>query len=248
MKLKKIASLALAGVMAVSMLAGCATNKPEEKPGEGEGTVTATGYSAKLEDAMDLTDDQAKYISFKDNTADQAALEKAVAGLSTISVKNVASGFQVATPVSVKSIYGEQKVTGNDLVAMLGDLATDLDVVDGWSLDLGCVVLKDLAESDTNGKDQRGAALFVVNGGVDTETALKTVANVLNDNTKGANISDLVKDHTITSTANDQATVTYNYNYVMSASVVTRALQDNYVGANNTATFILVTTTRTVSQ
>ena len=47
MKLKKIASLMLAGVMAVSMLAGCNTTSNGGNnggEGEGEGTTT-TGYS-----------------------------------------------------------------------------------------------------------------------------------------------------------------------------------------------------------
>ena len=246
MKLKKIASLALAGVMAVSMLAGCATDKkPGTGEGEGEGTVTTTGYSAKLEDAMDLTDDQAKYISFKDNTADQAALEKAVAGLSTDSVYNVAKRFNVATPIVAGTAqYGEDAVSADDLKAMLEDLPDALGTVDGWNADLGAVTMFNAAEKYTNNSELRGAALFVVNGGVDTETALKAVANKLTTNKNNGSISNMVSDHTVTST---NGNITYEYNYVMSASVVTRAQQDNFTGVNNSATFILVTTTRTLA-
>ena len=241
MKLKKIAALALAGVMAVSMLAGCGTDK---KPGtgEGEGTVTATGYSAKLEDAMDLTDDQAKYISFKDNAADQAALQKAVAGLSTDSVYNVAKGFQIAAAISEGNQYGETQVKGKDLLNMLEELPTALKTVDGWNIDLGSVTMFNAEKNFTNDKDIRGAALFAVNGGVDTETALKTVANVMKTKIE----SNMKSEYTVTDS--NGAKVTYSYDYVMSASVVTRALQDNFAGANNAATFILVTTTRTVNK
>ena len=44
MKLKKIASLALAGIMAVSMLAGCSTTnpKPNPNPGDDEPHLLAT--------------------------------------------------------------------------------------------------------------------------------------------------------------------------------------------------------------
>ena len=54
MKLKKIASLALAGVMAVSMLAGCATtsNNGDGGEGEGEGQVSTSNSSSILHDAM----------------------------------------------------------------------------------------------------------------------------------------------------------------------------------------------------
>ena len=50
MKLKKIASLALAGVMAVSMLAGCSTTSvnPEPNPNPGNDEPTVSGYSQML--------------------------------------------------------------------------------------------------------------------------------------------------------------------------------------------------------
>ena len=50
MKLKKIASLALAGVMAVSMLAGCSTTtvNPEPNPNPGDDEPAVSGYSQML--------------------------------------------------------------------------------------------------------------------------------------------------------------------------------------------------------
>ena len=48
MKLKKIASLLLAGVMAVSMLTACNTTSNTPDTGDDQGTTTpVTGYSAK---------------------------------------------------------------------------------------------------------------------------------------------------------------------------------------------------------
>ena len=54
MKLKKIASLMLAGVMAVSMLAGCntASNDGNNGEGEGEGQVSTSNSATILHDAM----------------------------------------------------------------------------------------------------------------------------------------------------------------------------------------------------
>ena len=54
MKLKKIASLMLAGVMAVSMLAGCntASNGGNNGEGEGEGQVSTSNSATILHDAM----------------------------------------------------------------------------------------------------------------------------------------------------------------------------------------------------
>ena len=48
MKLKKIASLMLAGIMAVSMLAGCKTADNGGNGGEGEGDVTPTSTTASV--------------------------------------------------------------------------------------------------------------------------------------------------------------------------------------------------------
>ena len=52
MKLKKIASLMLAGVMAVSMLAGCATTSVDPEPNQPEEPTTPTGYSATLQNKL----------------------------------------------------------------------------------------------------------------------------------------------------------------------------------------------------
>ena len=57
MKLKKIASLALAGVMAVSMLAGCNTTTvdPEPTPNPGDDEPTVSGYSQMLYNQLSYT-------------------------------------------------------------------------------------------------------------------------------------------------------------------------------------------------
>ena len=61
MKLKKIASLMLAGVMAVSMLAGC-NGKTEEKPGEDVPEVTPiTGAASVINSQLDNKKDQIKF-------------------------------------------------------------------------------------------------------------------------------------------------------------------------------------------
>ena len=64
MKLKKIASLMLAGVMAVSMLAGC-NGKTEEKPGdENTNVAPVTGAAAVVNSELNENKDK---ISFTDN-------------------------------------------------------------------------------------------------------------------------------------------------------------------------------------
>ena len=67
MKLKKIASLMLAGIMAVSMLAGCKGNTINENPGSSssEPTVQNSAIAEALND--DLSAKQAALLSFSSN-------------------------------------------------------------------------------------------------------------------------------------------------------------------------------------
>ena len=77
MKLKKIASLMLAGVMAVSMLAGCSgKTNGEEKPGDDVVVVPETGIVAEVNNGQNQ-DNDAK-IDFTSNTSLDAALTSAV--------------------------------------------------------------------------------------------------------------------------------------------------------------------------
>ena len=90
MKLKKIVSLALAGVMAVSMLAGCANNGGNGGNDSGKEPVTqpATGVAAAFNDAQSSTN-KAKVVFSNDASLD-AALSQAVkaagqgAGMETV--------------------------------------------------------------------------------------------------------------------------------------------------------------------
>ena len=74
MKLKKIASLMLAGIMAVSMLAACGEGTNGEKPGEQENPGTsASTASTTLYDAM------SKEARWNSTAASNADLDKALA-------------------------------------------------------------------------------------------------------------------------------------------------------------------------
>ena len=76
MKLKKFAALVLAGVMAVSMLAGCGSDQKNDGTDQnGTAGTTTAGYSAAFADVADVDLD---YVSFQDSTADQAALKESL--------------------------------------------------------------------------------------------------------------------------------------------------------------------------
>ena len=79
MKLKKIASLALAGILAVSMLAGCGDNSGSK----GEGTVVVNDLSSAVVNAMnndaEYTDKDLK-ITFTYNSTLENELKSALSG------------------------------------------------------------------------------------------------------------------------------------------------------------------------
>ena len=78
MKLKKIASLALAGIMAVSMLAGCSTTtvNPNPNPNPGDDEPAVSGYSQMLYNH--LTNAAKKKVTAQDSNALNNALATAM--------------------------------------------------------------------------------------------------------------------------------------------------------------------------
>lgn len=76
MKLNKVLALALSGVMAVSMLAGCSNNSGNGgQNGEGEGETTVTGFAATVASKLDDNKDNVTVTS--DDVID-AALKAAM--------------------------------------------------------------------------------------------------------------------------------------------------------------------------
>ena len=135
MKLKKIASLMLAGVMAVSMLAGCSNGTKPDEPDNPVAPVTTNlaGYVNGL-----LSEDVTKNIKFTDDTELRAALA-AVAGKSSnvsssdIQTKNttvdVTKGGNVTLGNKVKAEFTSGVITVSGLAGWIDDDATSNDGV-----------------------------------------------------------------------------------------------------------------------
>ena len=193
MKLKKIASLMLAGVMAVSMLAGCQnTNVKPEDPTDPDPTP-ATGYSVEM--ASNLSDDAKKdYIAFEDNADDLAALEDALSKLSWTTT----AGYtlpKVATPVGD---WGNE-----DTRLMVSDFVDALDIE---NTDMGYQWMRD----DLTGFYNMNAAetvkyglMYVIDGTVDENDALEWIAGdveSLLENLPNVNTDDVARytyDYTV---------------------------------------------------
>ena len=245
MKLKKIASLMLAGIMAVSMLAGCKSGTPNPNPGEGEGEGnTATGYSATLGDKVSDDVKKLDYITFADNAADAAALEDAVGNLglvngatavlpeTLINLKKDVNGLVL--PEGVESIFDDRAV-----VAMIDNFA---EAVESQNLWLDVEGIHDDAFDWTNHDrktydDSTCAALFVIGSSVKMDKALDQVAAAVEDQLAALPNVDMDTDGT--------ASVTYDY--TVSVSVVEKPVSA-IDWLNASANFIAVTVTRSATQ
>ena len=224
MKLKKIASLMLAGVMAVSMLAGCQNaNVDPEQPTDPE-TPTATGYSVEM--ASNLSDAAKKdYIAFEDNADDLTALEDALGNMSWTTTAG-----NTALPKVVTAVNGWNAV---DTAVVVDDFVTALDI-ENKALTYGTMRNELVSFKDLNAAETvKYGLMYVIDGTVDVNKALKQVADEIEDlleQLPNVNVSNTV-------------TTRYTYDYTVSVSVANKAL-DVIDWYNGSANFITVTVTR----
>ena len=229
MKLKKIASLMLAGVMAVSMLTACGS-KTETKPegeGNGDGT-TVSGYSAKLESFMSDEVKDMDNVTFQDNASDASALQKSVGN---VTAEELAS-LLLSSKITVENMYGWTTGGHKEMIDELidaydvkdNDIAADLRFASPWISD---------ANSNRKLKD---VELFAANGSIGMDETLNKIADLLN-----SDFEALPEKNDATG-----ATATYNYDYVVSVSVVNKPVT-GYTTYTGSVNYIAVTVTRTVS-
>ena len=234
MKLKKIASLMLAGVMAVSMLTACgeANNSDDtQKPTEPDVTPAA-GYSATFENRLSAL--AASNIDMSDNADLNSALKAAM---------DFASDSKIAW---------DYNFNNKDVVTFVPSTNTN---------DLGYVVDELIKKADTNKEsDNKGEVgdifdvlnpnevgsaafdkddvdvvmLYVVDGGLSTDAAVMEVADKVN-----SEIEKLVKTYNTKNTV--EATHEVDYNYTGSVSADTITLDANH---GKSMTFVAVEVVR----
>ena len=166
MKLKKIASLVLAGIMAVSMLTACgkSANNGNNGEGDGENGGTATGYSSMLAEAVSDKVKKMDYVTFQDDAKVGEALEDALGNLGDVTT----IGTSLLT-------NGTRFSKGND---MSDDFIDALDLNDfgtGWDFTPGYMM------NDT----RKVGDIFCFNGNIDLTKAMKTVAEKLKTQLEG---------------------------------------------------------------
>ena len=253
MKLKKIASLALAGIMAVSMLTACnTTSEQPQDPTTPPTTTPATGKSAVFEAALsDLADVK---ISMSDSADLQAALDTAAQNVGSATIIDFTNAIRTAQA----GFYGVRTVAnfdedGNVYVADVNNGAAM-----GWGLTTN-VRAGDLSvtAADMNALSVRNAfvnlvpahkevasetvtMLFAVDGMIGEDAAVRQVATVLDQEIGALQIDDDMNS----TTGNWGDHTTLHYEYTGSVSITNRALADNHGMSLN---IIAVQITRTAN-
>ena len=215
MKLKKIASLALAGVMAVSMLAGCSTTDvaPIPDPDEDNGVVTTAGYSKTFEDTLSEYAD--RRISMSDSAELNAKLNTAIGNVSSSLMTEFHKvNMDVVDLLDYKFTYKQNAVDW-----MIDDLGGEGVVMSQHDAFEALVPKPDEFVEDSN-LDKTVIMLFAVDNAVDENAAVKQIANKLD-----AEIRRLYNDNDSTPEGSFHKKVdhtTLNYTYTGSVSVASK--------------------------
>ena len=220
MKLKKIASLAFAGIMAVSMLAGCATTSNEpEQPNQPEEPST-TNYAALLQE--DLEDENVLKLKAGDSSKLQSSLETVVGYVGNNAVTD--EFLDTLNDGRVRYIFTTGNNWGGTNLAM-GTVNNKLrDAMDPevTQLPSASETVRHLSPEYADNSCGEGCLtaftrnninttlLFVVDRGVLVENAIDEIADEIQNGVMGLNTA---YDHI------DDKGDTYNYEYTASVAV-----------------------------
>ena len=122
MKLKKIASLALAGVMAVSMLAGCKGNNSGSTGDQGNTVVETTGIAKELNDAQ--TPGNTVKVSFTSDSSFDADLAEAAKRAGQGATSALVMGHLVTVSGIVTDYTFDENAVTNDTMGLAAQVMT----------------------------------------------------------------------------------------------------------------------------
>ena len=234
MKLKKIASLMLAGVMAVSMLAGCQTTSNDQPTQPEEPTTPSTGYSSMLEDKMSVQ--VTNKTVFQDDADLNAALDYAVGNI----------GNDKITTSFVESATGSGSVRfinenwSSAFTGVIDTMRDKLDVKAPWN-NTDIDTLDNIRPNNSNPADYANykknnvntLLVYVVDDGVEITNALDQIKNHIQSTWE----DKLYDDFKVGQNDNSGR----DYHYVCSVAVSNRNFESGHgIGVN----FIAVEVTR----
>ena len=234
MKLKKFASLALAGIMAVSMLTACDTTSVDPEPTPNPDPTPSTGYSSMLEDKMSVQ--VTNKTVFQDDADLNAALDYAVGNVGNDDITGD-FGFGVFNGGAVR--YISTTPANDPLRLVVSTMRDKLDVKADWNNEdtntLDNIRPVDTANHYANYKKNNVNTLlvYVVDDGVEIPNALDQIKNSIQSTWE----DKLYDDFKLTNDDNSGR----DYHYVCSVAVSNRNFESGHgIGLN----FIAVEVTR----
>ena len=257
MKRKKIASLVLAGVMAMSMLAGCAETNANSTPNTDDGNINVTpaaGKSSVFASALAKNENWGDVASLKINMKDdadlQSALDAAAQNVGTATIADFTYALRAAgIAVSGVRVVANFEDNGDVWTAVVNNgiaqwittnaRAGDLSVV---AADMNAVSVSDAFQALIPGRKEAATEtvtmLFAVDGFIGVDAAVAQVADVI-----AWEISELkIDDDNSADIAFGPDATHLHYEYNGAVSVTNRTLPDNHgMGLN----IIAVQITRT---
>ena len=235
MKLKKIVSLALAGIMAVSMLTACGEgNSNSTVTPPVEDNTPATGYSSQLGEELVDKNINTRKLAMSDSTALNSALQSALKYAADRDIAwrydaNLNATVSFVTPVATTT--NATRLVADRLVDIVGGETTNNATSATTIAQLNPI--NNTADAE---EDMSVALLYVVDGGVSIDAAIERIAEDINDD-----VAAMVNAYNMSGTSGETHEVSYKYTGSVSADTIT-------VDADHgkSMTFIAVQINRTV--
>ena len=207
MKLKKIVSLALAGIMAVSMLTACGEGDSNSTVTPPVDNTTPTGLSAQLgAEASDLTNSK---VTFADSTALNNALKHAVGNIGDRSISQAfIQGINDVTYLGDLQVWGAVSaavgVLEDDMDVNVDMIATNRPVVaDGVAATVNGL---NPGNAQYNENNYNTVMLFAVDSGVEMTSIIEQLSDLIDDD-----MDDMVTSFETQSNGADNHEVSYHY-------------------------------------
>ena len=230
MKLKKIASLMLAGVMAVSMLAGCSTasnNQPEQPE---QPTNPATGYSTMVGNNLGAA--AKSKVTMSDSNDLDKALESA---MDYVAGSSIAGAYNFNLISTLKCVNWGTNYVSNDamLEAALKDMIDGMKAENEVSAEIDDTFdvldpYKNANDSVRKDDDRNIALMYVIDGRVGYDSVMKQVAKAQESNIMNLKTDFRASDGKNDWVTGDSADLALDYNYVVSVSADTITLDANH--------------------
>ena len=244
MKLKKIASLMLAGIMAVSMLTACDTTSNTPVVPDGDGDVSTTPVN-DMTSAFQLgLSEKAKMkvnMSYSSDLQDDLAFAAGEVGYATIldfctAIRTAHEGFLFGYGVRTVAnfdrdgrVYVADVNSGDWNVATTNELAGDLSVAAaGMSAQNVADAFNDLIPDHNDMEDKTVTMLFAVDDTIGEANAVKQVGQLVNSWFERLRIDD---DNSQEVTEDDDAT-TFHYVYNGSVAIENKSIDSHDMGVN----------------